>query len=67
MSWVSRLRRSAPATAAGTAAGASPGVGVPHSGQNRKPGSMALPQVEQASGARVPHAWQNCFPGISSL
>ncbi len=35
---------------------ASPGAGVPHSGQKRNPGSMALPQLVQASGARVPQA-----------
>jgi len=33
-----------------------PGAGVPHSGQKRNPGSMALPQLVHASGARAPQA-----------
>ncbi len=50
-----------------TLAAASAGAGVPHSGQNRNPGSIAFPQPVHTIGARVPHAWQKALPGINSV
>jgi ABC-type arginine transport system permease subunit len=71
MSGANAAGGSAPAAGTGVALSALPLVsgatGVPHTGQNRNPGSIGLPQLVQPWTTRVPQAWQNCFPGINSV
>jgi hypothetical protein len=69
MSCASRVRRSSGTGGDGAVRplAISPPTGVPHSGQKRKPGSIAAPQFVHAIGARAPQLAQNGFPGMSSL